>query len=990
MYTRRHMAHHKRTSVAFRTGILICLIAVVPNLVPGHAVRLNGAGASFPRDVYASWIPAYKSHRSKFKTLEMVYEALGSGVGQARIKGISGSPVEYAGSDSLLKSTDYELYPDLQMFPTMAGAVVLSFNLPGITSVNLTMDHVVRIYMGDIAWWNDTSIQSINPSVELPRHRIVPIARQDKSGTTEIFTTALSADPTWQNRFGIFNKGLDPNDRPYVWDGGVVKVYGQSTRGMAGMIVSIKYSVGYLVMSDAAISGLHYAYLQNRAGRVVTPSTASVQSSMDEFVASFDSRLTASLANPSSPGAYPIAGYTYMIVKLTTMEDCESAKELVRYIKWFYTHDIPRNDCEHLFMTPLSKKVYTLVLEHVLRRMTCKRKNIAAMVREEMAEEELSLQTWRMPVYVTAPLFGIVLLIVIPGYIVWKLTRTHWTILNNGWKVDYNTIRFQNKSLLSKQSLGNGYGSNKISPSYSTLNSSFSSSSASLFGDWGNCSVVLHEVFLSDSHLKYSIKKRVLWMMTKISHKNIASFYGLVDIDGVFHTLSEYSSKSSLAHFLRSSSLNATDDLKFAIAGEISSGMVYLHKNNIIHGQLSCDTCFFDVMWTLKICQWQECDIASLCKKNIVNCDFKTISKWDSPEFWTAPEIFQFGSNPTKSSDVYSFGVIMQEIFSRELPFVNCAKDKSPAEVLEQVVVGFLRPPFSPNMHITSRVLMESAWEMDPMGRPSFASLQSGIVKAFPKQRSIMDCIVRSLEQYVAELEGQVCSRTEDDGVAENSSTLQRPDRFDDVLGYVRGPISMQEYTSTTVMALDIQGIDKMADKGRIHQDLDVLRQFSSAWNKILTRGAKTTIFDVSTDGFKLVSGAPELSHDHVGLIARTAESLLAASKTILAIMKTGQSLSVRIGVATGSVMMGVEASLQCSQSLVIGGAVGEARMLADAAEPWTILISEKVETVLQILRKWSILQNKQTVLKDNKPIQTFYLVGSKDGLDMFYPCDQK
>ena len=51
----------------------------------------------------------------------MTYEAIGSGGGKKRIKGLTEPPVEYAGSDSELKEEDYVTYPDLQMFPTMAG-----------------------------------------------------------------------------------------------------------------------------------------------------------------------------------------------------------------------------------------------------------------------------------------------------------------------------------------------------------------------------------------------------------------------------------------------------------------------------------------------------------------------------------------------------------------------------------------------------------------------------------------------------------------------------------------------------------------------------------------------------------------------------------------------------------------------------------------------------------------------------------------------------
>ena len=140
-----------------------------------------------------------------------------------------------------------------------------------------------------------------------------------------------------------------------------------------------------------------------------------------------------------------------------------------------------------------------------------------------------------------------------------------------------------------------------------------------------------------------------------------------------------------------------------------------------------------------------------------------------------------------------------------------------------------------------------------------------------------------------------------------------------------------------------------------------MLRQLFSAWSKIVI-AANITVFDVVTDGFKLVSGAPDLCHDHAGLMARTALSLLTAAQTVMTIMKTSHPLSVRIGIATGPVRMDVGASL-CSQPLVVGRAVGMARALVKATEPNTVLISEKVETVLQILRKWTILQNSRTVL---------------------------
>ena len=84
-------------------------------------VSLLGAGASFPSQVYFSWIPAFRNHRAAHAILDMRYDAVGSSAGKRRIKEEEGPPVDYAGSDSLLDDQDYVDHPDLRMFPTLAG-----------------------------------------------------------------------------------------------------------------------------------------------------------------------------------------------------------------------------------------------------------------------------------------------------------------------------------------------------------------------------------------------------------------------------------------------------------------------------------------------------------------------------------------------------------------------------------------------------------------------------------------------------------------------------------------------------------------------------------------------------------------------------------------------------------------------------------------------------------------------------------------------------
>ncbi|KAL8559410.1 hypothetical protein ACOMHN_045207 [Nucella lapillus] len=57
-------------------------------------------------------------------------------------------------------------------------------------------------------FWNETSLQDSNPSCKLPGEKILVIARQDKSGTTEMFTSTLSSfSQQWNQTYSVFSQG---------------------------------------------------------------------------------------------------------------------------------------------------------------------------------------------------------------------------------------------------------------------------------------------------------------------------------------------------------------------------------------------------------------------------------------------------------------------------------------------------------------------------------------------------------------------------------------------------------------------------------------------------------------------------------------------------------------------------------------------------------------------------------------------------------------
>ena len=160
-------------------------------------------------------------------------------------------------------------------------------------------------------------------------------------------------------RYGTFTAGLNENDTSLHWEPGVITYFAYRNRGMSGLLVTFKYSIGYLSISDAEQAGIKYASMVNHFGHVVAGDVTSVQAAMDDTDSLQGIGLTGSLTTYTSPNAYPIAGYTYFIIRLTTMHDCAAALELLRYIKWLLNEQISHDVCVEHNMAPISSKVGT-------------------------------------------------------------------------------------------------------------------------------------------------------------------------------------------------------------------------------------------------------------------------------------------------------------------------------------------------------------------------------------------------------------------------------------------------------------------------------------------------------------------------------------------------------------------------------------------------------------------------------------------------------
>ena len=329
------------------------------------SIQINGAGATFPLPVYTEWTYAYQYVDP---SVAINYQGIGSGGGK---KAIVDRTVDFAGSDSLLKDEEYTAGGDLQMYPMIAGAVVPIYNIEGITSEDppliFSREVLVGIYDGSINNWSDPAIVALNPDLagKLPNAAITVVHRSDGSGTTEIFTKALSSfSSDWKANVGAGSSIEWPVDK--AGNG----VGGKGNQGVAAAVQNTANSIGYVELSYAVSNKITFAQMINKAGSSVTADAASLQSAMADFAGSFSDRLTTDIVDGSGSGSWPIAGYTYLVLHTSTMEDCAKAAKLLEYVRWTLTDSGAAQRASDLGYAVLPEAVRQQVLDK-LSEVTC-------------------------------------------------------------------------------------------------------------------------------------------------------------------------------------------------------------------------------------------------------------------------------------------------------------------------------------------------------------------------------------------------------------------------------------------------------------------------------------------------------------------------------------------------------------------------------------------------------------------------------------------
>jgi phosphate transport system substrate-binding protein len=320
-------------------------VAVFLTTAASAQMLINGAGATFPYPIYSKW---FNEYAKVDPSVRFNYQSIGSGGGQ---KQILAETVDFGASDGPMSDENLAKAPrTLWHIPTVAGADVISYNLPGNPKLRLDGPTVANIFLGKITKWNDPAISEPNRGVSLPDQDIVVVHRSDGSGTTYIFTDYLSnVSSEWKEKVG---KGTSVS-----WP---VGLGGKGNEGVSGQIRQVPGALGYIELAYAKQNNLPYADMKNAAGNYITPSIETVTAALATATIPEDFRF--SMVNPPGEKAYPIAGTTWLLV-YQQQKDAAKGKKLVEFLKWAYTEG--EKMATTLDYAPLPDNVQERVLKRI-------------------------------------------------------------------------------------------------------------------------------------------------------------------------------------------------------------------------------------------------------------------------------------------------------------------------------------------------------------------------------------------------------------------------------------------------------------------------------------------------------------------------------------------------------------------------------------------------------------------------------------------------
>ena len=318
------------------------LSLLVSSSAPAQTIQLNGAGATFPYPIYSKWFSEYNKLHSN---VQINYQSIGSGGG---IRQITERTVDFGASDGPMTAEQIQAAPGILHFPTVMGADVPVYNIPGVNAeLKFTGPVLADIFLGKITKWNDRAIAALNPGVHFPDVDIAVVHRSDGSGTTYIWADYLAkVSPEWKKRVGVSTSLKWP-----------VGVGGKGNEGVAGQVKQQPGSIGYVELIYAIQNKIDYGQVQNMAGKFVRASLEGVTEAAAGAAKAMPRDFRVSITNAPGEKTYPISSFTWLLV-YQNQKDKVKGKILTEFMHWMLSDG--QKYCADLGYAPLPREVVAL------------------------------------------------------------------------------------------------------------------------------------------------------------------------------------------------------------------------------------------------------------------------------------------------------------------------------------------------------------------------------------------------------------------------------------------------------------------------------------------------------------------------------------------------------------------------------------------------------------------------------------------------------
>ncbi len=290
--------------------------AAAPGPAKADVVELHGAGATFPYPLYSKWFFEYgKAHPD----VRINYQSIGSGGG---IRQILERTVDFGASDAPMTAEELAKAPGkLLHVPMTLGAVVVTYNVPGVEQLQLSPALVSSLFLGEIKRWNDPRLGRANPGQKLPDLAVTPAYRSDGSGTTAVFTDYLAkVSAAWKDKVGAGKSVKFP-----------AGMGAKGNEGVTGVAKTTPGTIAYVELAYAQQNHLPLVTLQNAAGKWVAPALESISAAAAGVQMPDDFRV--SITDAKGEAAYPISAFTYLLV-YQDQPDAQKGKALFDFLRW--------------------------------------------------------------------------------------------------------------------------------------------------------------------------------------------------------------------------------------------------------------------------------------------------------------------------------------------------------------------------------------------------------------------------------------------------------------------------------------------------------------------------------------------------------------------------------------------------------------------------------------------------------------------------------